>query len=141
DSVQHLAPASIVKAMVEGDVLQIVVFSVLFALGATMLGDRAAPMLKGLESLAEIMFKFTEIIMKFAPIGVGAAMAYTVSHSGLGVLTNLGKLIVTLYAALAFFLVVVLGSVMALFCVPLRDFIAAVRRPAAVGVGTAASES
>ena len=70
------------KAMVEGDVLQIVVFSVLFALGATMLGDRATPLLRGLESLAEIMFKFTEIVMKFAPIGVGAAMAYTVSEFG-----------------------------------------------------------
>lgn len=141
DIVQHLAPSSIIKAMVEGDVLQIVVFSVLFALGATVLGDRAKPMLRGLESLAEIMFKFTEIIMKFAPIGVGAAMAYTVSHSGLGVLANLGKLILTLYAALAFFVVVVLGSVVAAFRVPLRDFIAAVRRPAAIAFATTSSES
>ncbi len=141
DIVQHLAPSSIVEAMVKGDVLQIVVFSVLFALGATMLGERAKPMLRGLESLAEIMFKFTEIVMKFAPIGVGAAMAYTVSHSGLGVLANLGKLILTLYAALAFFVLVVFGSVIALFRVPLRDFIAAVRRPAAIAFATTSSES
>jgi proton glutamate symport protein len=139
--VEHLAPASIVKAMVEGDVLQIVVFSVLFALGATMLGERARPLLRGLESLAEVMFKFTEIVMKFAPIGVGAAMAYTVSHSGLGVLGNLGKLILALYAALAFFVFVVLGSVIAIFRVPLRDFITAVRRPAAIAFATTSSES
>ena len=139
--VQHLAPASIIDAMAKGDVLQIVVFSVLFALGATMLGDRAKPMLRGLESLAEIMFKFTEIIMKFAPIGVGAAMAYTVSHSGLEVLINLGKLILTLYAALLFFVVVVLGSVIMLFRVPLRDFFHAVRRPATIAFATTSSES
>ena len=82
------------------------------------------------------MFKFTEIIMKFAPIGVGAAMAYTVSEKGLGVLANLGKLIGTLYVALAFFVVVVLGSVAALFRVPLRDFLAAVRRPATIAFAT-----
>ncbi len=147
DIIQHLAPASIIKAMVDGDVLQIVVFSVLFALGATVLGDRAAPLLKGLESLAEIMFKFTEIIMKFAPIGVGAAMAYTVAmahtkdRSGLEVLLNLAKLILTLYAALAIFLIVVLGSVVAMFRVPLRDFITAVRRPAMIAFATTSSES
>ena len=127
--------------MAKGDVLQIVVFSVLFALGATMLGDRAAPMLKGLEALAEIMFKFTEIIMKFAPIGVGAAMAFTVSEKGLDVLGNLAKLILTLYASLAFFLVVVLGSVVVLFRVPLKDFVAAVRRPATIAFATTSSES
>jgi proton glutamate symport protein len=139
--IQHLAPASIIEAMAKGDVLQIVVFSVLFALGATLLGEKAAPMLRVLEALAEIMFKFTEIIMKFAPIGVGAAMAYTVSHSGLSVLMNLGKLILTLYAALAFFVVVVLGSVVLIFRVPLRDFITAVRRPATIAFATTSSES
>ena len=139
--VEHLAPASIVKAMVEGDVLQIVIFSVLFALGATMLGDRAKPMLRGLESLAQIMFKFTEVVMKFAPIGVGAAMAYTVSKSGLDVLKNLAMLIAALYAALAFFVLVVLGSVIAIFRVPLRDFVTAVRRPAAIAFATTSSES
>jgi proton glutamate symport protein len=143
DIVEHLAPASVVKAMAEGDVLQIVVFSVLFALGATLIGERARPMLRGLEALAEIMFKFTEIIMKFAPVGVGAAMAYTVGHSpqGLGVLVNLGKLILTLYGALAVFVVVVLGSVIALFRVPLRDFVAAVRTPATIAFATTSSES
>ena len=141
DLVQHLAPASILKAMADGDVLQIVVFSVLFALGATLVGERARPMLDWCESLAQIMFKFTEIVMRFAPIGVGAAMANTVGHSGLGVLKNLGMLIATLYAALGFFVVIVLGAVVLIFRVPLRDFVAAVRTPATIAFATTSSES
>ena len=139
--IQHLSPASIIEAMARGDVLQIVVFSVLFAVAATLVGPRAAPLLQWCESLAEIMFRFTEIVMKFAPIGVGAAMAYTVAHSGLGVLKNLGMLVGTLYLALATFLVVVLGPVMLLFKVPFRDFWNAVRRPAMIAFATTSSES
>jgi proton glutamate symport protein len=127
--------------MADGDVLQIVVFSVLFALGATLIGERARPVLDWCESLAEIMFRFTEIIMRFAPVGVGAAMAYTVGHSGLGVLINLGKLVATLYAALAVFGLVVFGTVILLFRVPLRDFIAAVKTPAMIAFATTSSES
>lgn len=141
DVIEHLAPASVIKAMADGDVLQIVVFSVFFALGATLIGERARPVLDWCESLAEIMFRFTEIIMRFAPIGVGAAMAYTVGHSGPGVLVNLGKLVATLYAALAVFVLVVFGTVIALFRVPLRDFIAAVRTPAMIAFATTSSES
>lgn len=143
DIIQHLSPPSIIKAMAEGDVLQIVVFSVLLALGATLVGARAAPVLAWCESLAQIMFKFTEIVMLFAPIGVGAAMAYTVGHNeeGLKVLINLGKLVLTLYAALIVFVVVVLGAVAAIFRVPLRDFYQAVKRPAAIAFATTSSES
>jgi proton glutamate symport protein len=141
DIIQHLSPASIIEAMARGDVLQIVVFSVLFAVAATLVGPRAAPVLQWCESLAEIMFRFTEIVMKFAPIGVGAAMAYTVAHSGLGVLKNLGMLVGTLYLALAFFLLFVLGPVMLLFRVPLRDFWDTVRRPAMIAFATTSSES
>jgi len=139
--IQHLSPSSIIEAMGRGDVLQIVVFSVLFAVAATLVGPRAAPVLQWCESLAEIMFRFTEIVMKFAPIGVGAAMAYTVAHSGLGVLKNLGMLVGTLYLALATFLVLVLGPVMVLFKVPFRDFWNTVRRPAMIAFATTSSES
>ncbi|MGZ4809960.1 MAG: dicarboxylate/amino acid:cation symporter, partial [Thermoanaerobaculia bacterium] len=106
--VSHLAPASILKAMADGDVLQIVVFSVLFALAVTSIGEKARPFITWCESLADIMFRFTEFVMKFAPFGVGAAMANTVGHSGLGVLKNLGMLVGTLYGALVVFLVGVL---------------------------------
>jgi Na+/H+-dicarboxylate symporter len=141
DIIQHLAPASIIDAMARGDVLQIVIFSVLFALAATLIGDRAKPMLAWCESLAEVMFRFTEIVMMFAPIGVGAAMAYTVGHAGLGVLANLGKLVGTLYASLAVFVLFVLGPVALLFRVPIKDFFNAVKTPATIAFATTSSES
>ena len=139
--VTHLAPASILKAMAEGDVLQIVVFSVLFALAVTSIGERAKPVVEWCESLANIMFRFTEFVMKFAPIGVGAAMANTVGHSGIGVLKNLGSLVLTLYGALAVFLLCVLLPVALLFRVPIRDFIQAVKTPATIAFATTSSES
>ncbi|HKO55812.1 MAG TPA: cation:dicarboxylase symporter family transporter [Thermoanaerobaculia bacterium] len=141
DIIAHLAPASIIKAMAEGDVLQIVVFSVLFALAVTSLGEKARPFVAWCESLADIMFRFTEFIMKFAPIGVGAAMANTISHSGLGVLKNLGMLVGTLYGALIVFALLVLLPVALLFRVPLRDFMRAVKTPATIAFATTSSES
>jgi proton glutamate symport protein len=141
ETISHLSPASIIKAMADGDVLQIVIFSVLFALAVTSIGERAAPVVAWCESLADIMFRFTEFVMKFAPIGVGAAMANTVSHSGIDVLKNLGVLVGTLYGALVVFLVCVLGPVSAIFRVPLRDFFRAVREPATIAFATTSSES
>jgi proton glutamate symport protein len=141
DIITHLAPASIIKAMAEGDVLQIVIFSVLFALAVTSIGERARPVISWCESLADIMFRFTEFIMKFAPIGVGAAMANTVGHAGLGVLKNLGMLVGTLYGALIVFVLLVLLPVALLFRVPLRNFISAVKTPATIAFATTSSES
>ena len=139
--VTHLAPASIIKAMADGDVLQIVVFSVMFALAVTSIGDKAKPMIVWCESLADIMFRFTEYVMKFAPIGVGAAMANTVGHSGLGVLRNLGMLVGTLYGALIVFICLVLLPVALIARVPLRDFFNAVKEPATIAFATTSSES
>ncbi|MEO6259242.1 MAG: cation:dicarboxylase symporter family transporter [Thermoanaerobaculia bacterium] len=141
DIIAHLAPSSIIKAMAEGDVLQIVVFSVLFALAVTSIGEKARPVITWCESLADIMFRFTEFVMKFAPIGVGAAMANTIGHSGLGVLRNLGMLVGTLYGALIVFLLLVLFPVALLFRVPLRDFFNAVKEPATIAFATTSSES
>jgi len=141
DIIAHLSPASILKAMAEGDVLQIVVFSVLFALAVTSIGAKAAPVVKWCESLADIMFRFTEFVMKFAPVGVGAAMANTVGHSGLGVLQNLGTLVGTLYGALAVLLLFVLFPAALIFRVPIKDFLRAVRTPATIAFATTSSES
>src|SRR5437762_7998492 len=141
DIVTHLAPASIIKAMAEGDVLQIVVFSVLFALAVTSIGEKAKFVVEWCESLADIMFRFTEFVMLFAPIGVGAAMANTVGHSGLGVLKNLGMLVGTLYGALIVFLLLVLLPVALIARVPLRDFFNAVKEPATIAFATTSSES
>src|SRR6185369_10085436 len=141
DVIQHLSPASIIKAMADGDVLQIVVFSVLFALAVASIGAKAAAVVKWCESLADIMFRFTEFVMKFAPIGVGAAMANTVSHSGLSVLHNLGILVGTLYGALAVLVLFVLLPIALIFRVPIKDFVRAVRTPATIAFATTSSES
>jgi proton glutamate symport protein len=143
DIIAHLSPTSIIKAMAEGDVLQIVVFSVLFALAVTAIGKKAKAVTEWCQSLADIMFKFTEYVMKFAPVGVGAAMAYTIAHNeqGLGVLKNLGALVLTLYGALLFFAIVVLLPIALIFRVPLRDFFNAVKTPASIAFATTSSES
>ena len=141
DIIAHLSPTSILKAMAEGDVLQIVVFSVLFALAVTSIGAKAAAVVKWCESLADIMFRFTEFVMKFAPIGVGAAMANTVGHSGLGVLQNLGMLVGTLYGALGVLVLFVFGPVALIFRVPMKEFLQAVRTPATIAFATTSSES
>src|SRR5438128_2586433 len=139
--ITHLAPASIIKAMADGDVLQIVVFSVLFALAVTSIGDKGKHVVAWCESLADIMFRFTEFVMKFAPIGVGAAMANTVGHSGLGVLKNLGMLVGTLYGSLIVFVCLVLLPVALIARVPIADFFRAVKTPATIAFATTSSES
>jgi proton glutamate symport protein len=141
--VGHLSPTSIIQAMAEGDVLGIVIFSVIFGLACTAIGEKARPVLNWCQSLADVMFRFTEYVMKFAPVGVGAAMAYTVAHNekGLGVLTNLGTLVLTLYGALIVFGVLVLLPIALIFRVPLKDFFNAVKTPATIAFATTSSES
>jgi proton glutamate symport protein len=137
----HTFPTSIIQAMAEGDVLQIVVWSIIFAIALTMVGPKARPMIEFCESLAETMFKFTNIVMKYAPIGVAAAMAYTIGKGGFGVLYNLAWLVGTLYIALAAFYLLVLLPVMILFKVPIRKFFMAVKEPAVIAFSTTSSEA
>src|SRR3954465_14685561 len=141
ETLVHALPSSIIDAMARGDVLQIVAFSVLFALAVSAIGERGRPIVRACESLSHVMFKFTNYVMMFAPIGVGAAMAHTVGTQGLGVLVNLGNLILSLYLALIIFIVLVFGAVVLLFKVPLKQFIRAVREPAALAFATTSSES
>ena len=141
ETVVHIFPSSIIDAMVRGDVLQIVAFSVLFALAVSAVGERSQPIVRAMESLAQIMFKFTNYVMLFAPIGVGAAMAHTIGTQGPGVLLNLGKLIGSLYLALVIFIVIIFGIVIRIARVPIRQFMRAVREPAALAFATTSSES
>ena len=141
ETVVHAFPSSIVEAMVHGDVLQIVAFSVLFALAVSAVGEKGQPIVRAMESLSQIMFKFTNYVMMFAPIGVGAAMAHTIGTQGPGVLLNLGKLILSLYLALIIFILLVFGLVIFIARVPLRQFVRAVREPAALAFATTSSES
>jgi proton glutamate symport protein len=141
DHIVNIFPTSLIKSMADNDVLQIVVFSLIFAVGVASIGEKGRPMLAFCESLSEAMFKFTNYVMKFAPYGVGAAMAVTVGSKGLTVLKNLGLLILTLYGALAVFIIVVLGAVALVVRVPLRRFISLVREPALLAFTTTSSES
>ncbi|MEP7229752.1 MAG: cation:dicarboxylase symporter family transporter [Ginsengibacter sp.] len=142
DVVLHIFPENIVKSMYNGDVLPIVVFSVIFGIGLAMVSEqKRKPMLQFSESLAETMFKFTNIIMHFAPFGVGAAIAVTVGHLGLDILASLLKLLLTLYVALFVFLSVVLSSVAYFMKIPIRQFIKAVSEPVSIAFATTSSES
>jgi len=138
---EHTFPTSIIDAMAKGEVLQIVVFTFLFGTACAAIGCKAEPVVKFCESLAEIMFKFTGYIMYFAPFGVFGAMAATVGDKGLAVLVNLGKLVLTLFAAEVFFVVVVFGSVVALARIPVKRFIQYARGPFLLAFSTASSEA
>src|SRR5437867_8812668 len=141
DLLVHIFPASVIDSMVRGDVLQIVAFSVLFAMAVSAIGSRAAPILRGCDALSQVMFKFTNYVMMFAPIGVGAAMAHTIATNGLSVLVNLGKLIGSLYSALFLLVFFVMGAVMIIAQVPIKQFLKAVREPFTIAFATTSSES
>lgn len=139
---EHIVPQSFIQAAADNEVLQIVFWTILFAVALSQVRGRPKEMVLGVvEGLTEVMFKLTAIVMRYAPIGIGAAIAVTVGHSGLGVLYNLGKLILTLYAALVVFALVVLLPVALLAKVPLRRFLAAVKQPALIAFSTTSSEA
>ncbi|MGN6249984.1 MAG: dicarboxylate/amino acid:cation symporter [Ginsengibacter sp.] len=142
DIVLHIFPENIIKAMYDGDVLPIVVFSVIFGIGLALVKEeKRKPMLAFSESLAETMFKFTNLIMYFAPFGVAAAIAVTVSHLGLEILYSLIKLLLTLYASLIVFIGGVLFSIAYFLKIPVKQFIRAVSEPVAIAFATTSSES
>jgi proton glutamate symport protein len=139
----HSFPENIAKSIANGEVLQIVVFSIIFAIGLAMVKEtkHKQVMISALESLSEVMFKFTAVIMNFAPFAVGAAIAVTMSKMGIDVFKNLALLLLTLYGALAFFLLFVLLPIALLIKVPLKAFIAAIAEPVSLAFSTASSEA
>ncbi|MBL8982878.1 MAG: cation:dicarboxylase symporter family transporter [Gemmatimonadetes bacterium] len=139
---EHTVPQSFFDAAAKNEVLQIVFFAILFAVAlAKVPGEPRQVMLRALESLAEVMFKFVGLVMAFAPFGIGAAIAVTVAQSGLGVLKNLGLMVITLYAALVVFVVLVLVPVMLLFRIPVKKFLTTVKEPWLIAFSTASSEA
>ncbi|MGZ4899818.1 MAG: dicarboxylate/amino acid:cation symporter [Candidatus Angelobacter sp.] len=142
DVVLHIFPENIAKSVAEGQVLQVVVFSVIFGIALALIGEeKRRPMLAFCESLSEVMFKFTNIVMLFAPVGVAGAMAYTVGTMGFGVMANLAKLLLTLYAALVVFVLCVLLPVALIARLQIKRFIKAVAEPVSIAFATASSES
>jgi proton glutamate symport protein len=142
ETILHIFPENVAKSVSEGQILQVVVFSILFGIALAMVREeRRRPLLNLAESLSETMFKFTNLVMYLAPLGVGAAIAYTVGSTGMGILFNLAKLLLTLYVALLVFILGVLLPVALLVRVPLKKFITAVAEPVSIAFGTSSSEA
>ncbi len=142
DVILHIFPENIAKSIAEGQVLQIVVFSIVFGIALLMVPENKRRfMVNFTDSLAETMFKFTNIIMYFAPFGVGGAMAYTVSHMGLGVLVNLFQLLLTLYGALIVFMLVVFLPIALIIKLPIRKFVKGVGEAVSIAFATTSSEA
>jgi len=140
-TVEHTFPTSIIDAMARGEVLQIVVFSFLFGAACAAIPAKSRAVVDFCQALSDVMFRYTNYVMLFAPLGVFGAMAATIGDKGLVVLLNLGKLVLTLYATQMFFIVVVLGTVSAIARIPLRRFIHWVREPFLLAYSTASSEA
>lgn len=140
--IYDLFPENIVKSMFENQVLQVVIFSVLFGIGLALVEqEKRKPLVDFTESLAETMFKFTNLIMYFAPIGVGAAMAYTVGHLGIDILKHLFMLLGSLYIALIVFILVVFIPIMIFLKIPIKQFIQVVKEPASIAFATTSSDA
>jgi Na+/H+-dicarboxylate symporter len=140
--ITHIFPQSVFEAAATGEVLQIVVFAVLFGFGLGFVAEEKRKVVLGFcDAIAETMFKVTGIVMRYAPVGVGAAIAVTVGHRGLSVLINLGLLILTLYGALILFVLVVLIPIMLIMRIPIGLFYRAVKEPALIAFSTTSSEA
>lgn len=142
DLILHIFPENIAKAIYEGQVLQIVVFSILFGIAVALIKEKyRSPMVRFTEALAETMFKFTQIIMYFAPFAVFAAIAYSIGHMGLDILVNLFKLLATLYVSLIILVLGVFLPVALIFKIPVRKFLNKVAEPVTIAFATTSSES
>jgi proton glutamate symport protein len=138
----EIFPENIAKAIGEGQVLQVVVFSVLFGIGLAMLNEaKKRPMLQFAEGLSEVMFKFTDVVMYFAPFAVCGALAYSIATFGFDVLKNLALLVATLYGALVFFILFVLVPIGFIIKLNFRKFIKSISEPVAIAFSTATSEA
>jgi proton glutamate symport protein len=138
----NLFPENIAQAVAQNQVLQIAIFSVLFGSALALLPQqKRAPLVGLLQSLADTMFQLTRFVMVLAPLAAGAALAYTVGSMGLATLLPLGKLVLTYYAALTAFALLIMMPILLVYRIPLRRFIAAVAEPAAIGFATTTSEA
>ncbi len=141
EMVMNIFPTSIVQAMSDGNLLQIVVFSIFFAIAMCTVGKAAKPVMDVLNSVSQIMFKFTEYVMYFAPLGIFGAIAATVGDNGLSILKNYAKVIFSLYTALAVFVLMVLFIACKYARISFRNLIKAIQEPAVLAFTTASSEA
>lgn len=137
----NAVPVSIVESMAKGDLLQIVVFAIFFALAVCAVGQKARPVLDFLQSTCDIMFKFTEYVMKFAPIGVFGAISATIGQNGVGILTSYAKLIAITYFSLIAFIIIVLVVACKIINIPFMGILKTIKDPALLAFTTASSEA
>jgi proton glutamate symport protein len=142
DFLLHVFPENLAKSVAENQILQVAVFAILFGLALGRLSEtKRAPLMRFFESLTETMFAFTNIVMYFAPIGVGAAAAYAIGHLGVAVLLPLGKLLLTGYVSLIAFLLLVLLPIAKFARLPLKRLLRAIADPALIAFATSASSA
>jgi len=141
DLLVHMFPENVLESAARGDLLQIVVFTVIFSAALIMIGEKKKPIIELCEAVTEVMFKYTNIVMRFAPIGVGAALAVVVGSKGISVVVHLLGLIACLFLSLTVFIIMILVPVMLLLRIPLRKFFAAVKEPAVIAFSTTSSEA
>lgn len=141
DLIVNTFPTSVIQSMAEGNLLQIVVFSIFFALAICAVGQKAKPVLDILTSLSEVMFKFTEYVMYFAPLGILGAIASTVGANGVGILASYAKIVFSLYFALILFVVIVLFVACKIARISFRNLLKAIQEPALLAFSTASSEA
>ncbi|MFM2284829.1 MAG: hypothetical protein RLZZ543_326 [Bacteroidota bacterium] len=143
DVILDIFPEIIAKSIFDNQILQIVVFSILFGIGLAMIKneEKKRPMLAFAESLSEVMFKFTDLVMYIAPFAVGGAVAFSVATMGLGVLQNLIMLVATLYGALAAFVLLILVPIGLIVRLPFKQFLATISEPVSIAFATASSEA
>jgi proton glutamate symport protein len=141
DLVVRAFPTSVVDAMARGDILQVVVFATFFGIALGALGERGRPLFAVVDAAAQAMFKVTEYVMWFAPMGVCAAIAATIGGKGIGVMLTLGKLVAVMYLGLVLFVLLVVGGVSLVIRVPFLSFARAIREPFLIAFSTASSEA
>jgi proton glutamate symport protein len=142
DFVLHIFPENLAKSIADDQILQVAVFAILFGIALALVpAPKRVPLLSFFDSLTQVMFRFTNLVMYFAPFAVGAAMAYTIGHLGAGILLPLGKLLLTAYAAFVTFIIAVLLPIALWAGLPLRPFLAAIAEPASIAFATSTSEA
>ncbi|AGN35590.1 cation:dicarboxylase symporter family transporter [Bacillus paralicheniformis] len=141
DTFLHIVPTNFFQSLAEGDLLAIICFTVLFALGVSAIGEKGKPVLSFFEATSQAMFHVVNIVMKFAPFGVFALIGVTVSKFGFSSLLSLGKLVLLVYLALAFFLIVIFGIVGKLCGINIFKFLAYMKDELLLAYSTSSSET
>ena len=141
DFFMHIIPENIVNALSASNILQVLFFSVLLGFALSKIGEKATPLLKGIQSLEDGLFAIIKIIMKVAPLGALGAMAFTIGKYGLGSLAQLGQLMGSFYITCILFIVIILGGILKYTGFNLFRLLAYIKEELLIVLGTSSSEA